>query len=303
MKRRHHLKMGALAVLVVVGILLMPGLADSPASAGVNHVLNPGFEEPDGGVNDQPTSWTPSTSSPYRGAYPDVHSGDFSAYLHGASGSYSQVVSVGASTVYRFETFTRANASASETVTLEIRDSLGGVLDSHSWNGTDHGWTLRLAYISTPINAWDALITLSISGDAPAEAWFDDVSLEEKLTTDCFIATAAYGSPVDDGVNTLRSFRDQFLDTNSVGQGFVSLYYRVSPPAARFIDDHPSLKPVVQVALLPALAVSGVATRLGQGGMLCIAGVLAVFLITGFIVWKRRSNASRGAGPQRLAGA
>ena len=44
----------------------------------------------------------------------------------------------------------------------------------------------------------------------------------------CFIATAAYGSYLDSHVDTLRSFRDQYLETNPLDSAFVSLYYKVS---------------------------------------------------------------------------
>jgi parallel beta-helix repeat protein len=74
----------------------------------------------------------------------------------------------------------------------------------------------------------------------------------------CFIATAACG-PDDGTVDTLRDFRDSHLETNPVGSGFVSAYYRLSPPVADFIDDHPALKPVVRAALLSAVGISVVA--------------------------------------------
>lgn len=75
----------------------------------------------------------------------------------------------------------------------------------------------------------------------------------------CFIATAAYGSPLNSHVDTLRSFRDQYLETNPLGSAFVSLYYKVSPPMADYIEKHPTLKPVVRVALIPAVAMSSIA--------------------------------------------
>ena len=171
-------------------------------------------------------------------------------------------------------------------MTLTVRDSLGSVLGTYSGNGTDHGWARRIDYFATPGNAWDAVVTLGISGDSAAEAWFDDVLLEEKTNASwCFIATAAYGSRVDASVATLRAFRDRYLATDPAGRGLVSVYYWLSPPAARFIDDHPALKPVVRAGLLPvvALAVAAVdttfAVKMGvAGGLLCVSIFVAVRL-------------------------
>jgi hypothetical protein len=87
----------------------------------------------------------------------------------------------------------------------------------------------------------------------------------------CFIATAAYGSYVDSHVDTLRAFRDGRLESNSVGSSFVSAYYRLSPPVAEFIDDHPALKPAVRAGLLPAVGLSATAVGLTLAHKLAIA--------------------------------
>ena len=90
------------------------------------------------------------------------------------------------------------------------------------------------------------------------------LDMNEPLTTSqassggggCFIATAAYGSSLDGHVDTLRTFRDQYLVSDGAGGSFVEAYYRFSPTVARFIDDHASFKPAVRAALLPAVATS-----------------------------------------------
>jgi len=103
----------------------------------------------------------------------------------------------------------------------------------------------------------------------------------------CFIATAAYGSYLDSHVDTLRSFRDQYLETNPLGSAFVSLYYKVSPPMAAFIDEHPTLKPIVRAGLMPAVAMSSVAlnTTLAEKAVILIA--MALFTAA-LIMWLRR---------------
>ena len=70
----------------------------------------------------------------------------------------------------------------------------------------------------------------------------------------CFIATAAYGCYSAPQVQLLRDFRDRYLKSNSAGRAFVAWYYRHGPKGARFLNDHPWLKPPVRLALLPLVA-------------------------------------------------
>jgi hypothetical protein len=67
----------------------------------------------------------------------------------------------------------------------------------------------------------------------------------------CFIATAAYGSPLAPELDTLRQFRDEQLLTNPVGSYLVGLYYRYSPPVAALIARHSALRFVTRVLLTP----------------------------------------------------
>ena len=104
----------------------------------------------------------------------------------------------------------------------------------------------------------------------------------------CFIATAAYGSYLDSHVQTLRDFRDSYMVTNPIGQSFVSTYYRLSPPIAEFIDDHPALKPVVRVGLLPAIVFSSVAINTTPMEKIAIASSLAFVCILVFVGLRRK---------------
>jgi len=103
----------------------------------------------------------------------------------------------------------------------------------------------------------------------------------------CFIATAAYGSYLDSHVQTLRDFRDTYLVTNPVGSSLVSTYYKLSPPIAEFIDDHPSLKPIVRVGLMPAVALSTVAVNTTLAEKMAIAASMLLFTAL-VVVWVRR---------------
>ena len=67
----------------------------------------------------------------------------------------------------------------------------------------------------------------------------------------CFIATAAYGSPLDPHLDNLRGFRDRFMMTNRPGRALVRFYYRHSPPLADFIADRDWLRAIVRGLLTP----------------------------------------------------
>lgn len=65
----------------------------------------------------------------------------------------------------------------------------------------------------------------------------------------CFIATAAYGSPLEDHVVRLRDFRARYLYTNWMGRKFCDYYRRTSPPIARFIGERAWARAAVRAGL------------------------------------------------------
>lgn len=72
----------------------------------------------------------------------------------------------------------------------------------------------------------------------------------------CFIATAAYGSPLAKEVGMLCAFRDRYLLTSDMGRALVSLYYKNSPAAAKFISDHPASRIIVRALLRPIVRIA-----------------------------------------------
>jgi len=79
---------------------------------------------------------------------------------------------------------------------------------------------------------------------------------ESTNSSNCFIATAAWGSPFESEVKALRKFRDQYLLTNTPGQKFVDLYYRFSPPVADMIRQDNVMRAMVRGSLGPLVALS-----------------------------------------------
>jgi hypothetical protein len=69
----------------------------------------------------------------------------------------------------------------------------------------------------------------------------------------CFIATAAFGTPMAEEINTLRRFRDAEMEPNLLGRHLVYLYYEVSPPVARMIARSENMKAFVRLNLKPII--------------------------------------------------
>jgi glycoprotein endo-alpha-1,2-mannosidase len=100
----------------------------------------------------------------------------------------------------------------------------------------------------------------SVSGELKE---FERRAIRLEKTPSCFIATATYGTPMAEEIQILRQFRDEYLLTNSLGQAFVDVYYKVSPPIADFITDHPGLKPIVRVGLMPVVVMCSIVLDIG----------------------------------------
>jgi DNA-binding beta-propeller fold protein YncE len=112
----------------------------------------------------------------------------------------------------------------------------------------------------------------------------------------CFIATAAWGSPMAEEVRALRDFRDRHLRTNAPGRVFVQAYEALSPPAARYIADKPALRALARGVLWPLVLSAKHPAR--AGALALLAGSIAL------LAARRRSRSGRptifGAGPARL---
>jgi hypothetical protein len=106
--------------------------------------------------------------------------------------------------------------------------------------------------------------------------------LNEKFQ--CFIASAAFGSPFAPMVQDLRKFRDRFLMSSSWGKKFVHNYYNLSPPMARWIENHPNAKFAARVLLLPSWAFSKIALKTNLWFATAIAFLTMAFLV--FSVWR-----------------
>ena len=116
----------------------------------------------------------------------------------------------------------------------------------------------------------------------------------------CFIATAAYGSPLAREVDILRHFRDQFLLPSYIGRLFVQGYYATSPPLADFIAQHPGLKQGVRVVLWPIVKMANLtlhAPHLAMGGFV-VGSLGSLCLVYGVVrIWRRQNRRLARKGP------
>jgi hypothetical protein len=74
--------------------------------------------------------------------------------------------------------------------------------------------------------------------------------------TPCFVATAAYGTPMAQEIATLRRFRDRHLANNAVGRAFVSAYYDIGPKLANIIREREDLRAASRALLTPVVALA-----------------------------------------------
>jgi serine protease len=98
----------------------------------------------------------------------------------------------------------------------------------------------------------------------------------------CFIATAAFGSPMESHVRILRDFRDRYLLNNAGGRALVRLYYRISPPIAGIIAQNEKLRLWTRWGLMP---VYGMAYLMIKVGLLTISlSITIIFLAVIFFI-------------------
>jgi hypothetical protein len=97
----------------------------------------------------------------------------------------------------------------------------------------------------------------------------------------CFIATAAFGSPLNGSVVILRRFRDRILLASNWGKSFVDLYYRYSPRLATAISVRPFARKIVRALLWPVVMLSTLS--LATGLPVALAMFAAMLIMIGWL--------------------
>ena len=86
-----------------------------------------------------------------------------------------------------------------------------------------------------------------------------EITTERRIfatVTPCFVATAAYGTPLAAEISALRRFRDRHLANNVAGRAFVSAYGEIGPKLANIIRENDGLRAASRVVLAPVVALA-----------------------------------------------
>jgi hypothetical protein len=139
--------------------------------------------------------------------------------------------------------------------------------------------------LETKITERDTYLTgllESINANPPTEG-----TGGESFTSECVIATAAYGSNLAPQVQFLRNFRDDKIESTAAGSSFIQSfnlwYYSFSPSVAEYERGQPWLQHTVRLFITPLLAIlqlseNGYSFIDGEPGAL-VSGAIASSLI------------------------
>jgi hypothetical protein len=100
---------------------------------------------------------------------------------------------------------------------------------------------------SAEIGTWNVSAIVSTANGTCMQTW------EWTVTSPCFIATAAYGTPMHEDIDVLRDFRDEYLMSNPPGRAMVKIYYTTSPPIADVIRANECLGTAVRSGFVKPL--------------------------------------------------
>ena len=164
------------------------------------------------------------------------------------------------------------NVHENDPVTLNGSGSaINGTIVGYLWEQISGLDVTQLTNANTATPTFTAPNIMEVNNEGEAEA----ISLIFKLTvtdnnglkaTDlvnitvepnlsCFIATAAFGTPMASQVQVLRDFRDSYLMTNDAGRMFVNFYYNNSPVIANYIAQKEGLRTATRWTLMPIIYV------------------------------------------------
>ena len=195
-----------------------------------------------------------------------VNTGDSIAALSGLSASGRRVNarrSLVSPSITSLSSTSATVGSAAFTLTVNgVNFENGSVV---RWNGVDRTTAfVSASQVTASIPGSDlaslgtASVTVfnGVSGGGVSNTVAFNITPAHLKNSGCFIATAAYGTPMAQDVRYLRAFRDEYLQTSEAGRWFVRQYYKYSPPFADYLRQDDNLRAVVRGALSPLIGLS-----------------------------------------------
>ena len=177
-----------------------------------------------------------------------------------AGGRYDLMISITAVTtgnVYYY--YDDATDSNSRWLHSSVRPAWTGVPESRIYTIPSGGGAVFQVTDDIPSGKYHVKVYYSQPGanqmmNVAAET---DFSLQTSTAPGgCFIATAAFGSPLARQVHVLRSFRDRILLSARAGRVFVKWYYVWSPRAAEWLQVHSLARKLTRAILWIPVAFS-----------------------------------------------
>ncbi len=95
----------------------------------------------------------------------------------------------------------------------------------------------------------------------------------------CFVATAAYGSPLHKNLRPLRWFRDGLAELHPAGRALIETYYRASPLAAEWISRHPVVASVTRTLLWVPVLTFDFAMKAARDVNMSASGAVGLLLL------------------------
>lgn len=170
-------------------------------------------------------------------------------------------------------------------------DSSGKLIGADYGNGTEIGYAYDQAGNIQQVEpiAFQGTNNLNVPVEGSTEVvkdchYYNNCTCkEDEDECICFVATAAYGSAMQPKVVVLRQFRNQYLLTNDIGTFLVGMYYKHSPPFARYISKREWLRATVRAVLTPIVYLIEYPAKSG--------GVIIIFLLgVAGLVRRKRFN-------------
>lgn len=171
----------------------------------------------------------------------------------------------------------RAPADDQGIGAYEVRVSADPIVDAESFDRGSPALAAQtepIALMIDPSVAPGELVEVDVGGLAPLAHYFVAVratdrcagvgpiavteyttpSIQFTTVSPCFVATAAYGTPLADEIGALRRFRDRHLRSNALGRAVVSAYEAIGPSLADAIREDEDARTLVRGLLAPIVA-------------------------------------------------